>query len=409
MLRLIFFILFFAAPVFASTSGDAELLNKIQKDSIAYFLNHSEKSTGLTFDSSKAGAPASVSATGFSLAAIAIGDDRGWIKSKTARKHLRKTLQTLLRRTDHHKGFFYHFVDSKTGRRVWSSEASSMDTALVVAGALLVAQHYPGTDLERMAWKIYKRVDWQWMMNGSPLICMGWTPESGFLPYYWDSYNELILLQALAIGSPTHPISKQAWNEWLRPEERYQGNNIVFSHSGSLFTYQFAQAFIDFRNLNDRGINYFENSKQAALANRAYSLSFQNQFKSYSKKSWGLSASLGPGGYKAYGAKPGAGLHDGTIAPYAAIASLPFTPKESLAAIRFFHDELGKKLYGDYGFKDAFNLDKKWWAEEYLGIDQGISVLMLENYNNQNSVWKKFMSLEPIQKWIRLCELGSKT
>ena len=392
----------FAAPL---SSEDTELLTTIQKDTLQYFLKRSDKSTGLTRDSSQSGSPASISATGFSLAAIAIGQSHGWIPADWSRDYLKKTLKTLLHRAEHHKGFFYHFLDARNGKRIWMSEASSIDTALLVAGALVAAQYFPGTEIEKMAWEIYRRVDWPWMMNGRLLICMGWTPETGFLPYYWDMYNEHLILQALALGSPTHPVPLEAWNEWRRREETYNEKKIVYSYSGSLFTYQFPHAFIDFRGLKDNDINYFENSRKASLANREYSLSFRSQHKSYSENSWGLSASLGPGGYKAYGGKPGEGLQDGTLAPYAVIASLVFTPEESLAAIRFFYQNYAKDLYGYFGFKDAFNLDKKWWAEEYLGIDQGISLLMLENFLNDGAVWKKFMQLEPIKRWIELCGL----
>ena len=403
----IFFLLISPVQVsaFEIAEKDKLLLEKIEKDSLQYFIRSSHKTTGLTKDSSRSGSPASIAATGFSLAVLAIAQSRGWIAQDYAAQRIRLTLKTLLSKAEHKNGFFYHFLDSATGRRVWGSEASSIDTALLVAGALTAGEYFPGTDIQEMAKKIYERVDWEWMLNKSLLICMGWTPETGFLPYYWDSYNELIILQALALGSPTHPIPEKAWNEWLRNEDEYKNRKVIYSHSGSLFTYQFAQAFIDFRNLNDRGVNYFENSKQATLANREYSLEFRGQHKSYFENSWGLSASLGPGGYKAYGGKPGEGLQDGTIAPYAAISSIPFTPEESLAAVRFFYENYEKNLYGIFGFKDAFNLDKAWFAEEYIGIDQGITVLMLENFLNQEAVWKKFMGLEPVIDWIKICGL----
>ncbi len=381
------------------------LLSKIEKDSLQYFIRLSDKVTGLTRDSSQPGSPASIAATGFSLAAIAIGQFRQWIPKDQAYRQIHKTLKTLLTKAEHKNGFFYHFLDTRTGKRVWGSEASSIDTALLVAGALLAAQYFPGTRIEKMATTLYERIDWKWMMNNSSFLCMGWKPESGFLPYYWDSYNELMILEALALGSPTHPIPKEAWSAWLRQEEEYRGKSIVFSSSGSLFTYQYAHAYIDFRNLNDQGINYFENSKKATIANWEYSLEFRFQYRGYSENSWGLSASVGPGGYRAYGAKPGEGFHDGTIAPYASIASLVFTPELSIPTILHFYENYRDQLYGHFGFKGAFNLDKNWWSQEYLGIDQGITVLMLENFTHEGMVWGKFMKLPAIQRWIDLCEL----
>lgn len=388
---------------------DRGLLEKIERDTLQYFVRLSDKTSGLTRDSSRPGSPTSIATTGFALAAYAIGGDRGWITKEFAYKRILLTLKTLRMKTPHKEGFFYHFLDSRTARRVWTSEASSIDTALVIAGALLAAQYYPGTEIEKLAHEIYERVNWPWMMNGSDFICMGWTPESKFLPYYWDSYSEHLLLQALAIGSPSFPVPAKTWEAWLRPQETYNGHKVVYASTGSLFTYQFSHAYIDFRNLDDGGIDYFENSRAATLANRDYSLSFSGKYKTYSAASWGLSASVGPGGYKAYGGKPGGGLHDGTIAPYAALSSINFTPEQSVQAARFFFENYRQNLYGDFGFKDAFNLDKSWWANEYLGIDQGITLLMLENYLREGVVWKKFMQLAAIQKWIELTGLDKRS
>lgn len=384
---------------------DQLLLEKIERDSIEYFLRHSDRETGLTQDSSLPGSPASIAATGFSLASLAIAQSHGWIPASGAYERTRRTLQTLHEKAQHQNGFFYHFLDPKTGKRAWRSEASSIDTALLLAGALLAAQYFEGTDIPPLVRDLYERVNWKWMMNGTTLVCHGWKPESGFLPYYWDSYNELMILQALAIGASKNSIPPEAWDTWDRLEDEYNGKRIIYSHTGSLFTYQYAQAFIDFRQLRDREINYFENSKRATLANREYALSFKEKYLTYSEMSWGLSASLGPGGYRAYGAKPGLGFHDGTVAPYASIGSLVFTPELSLPAIKFFYREHQNSLYGPLGFKDAFNMNKNWWSREYLGIDQGISVLMLENFLFQGSVWRKFMRLPAIQKWIELCRL----
>ena len=224
------------------------------------------------------------------------------------------------------------------------------------------------------------------------------------LPYYWDSYSEHLILQALAIGASFEPIPAKLWNHWNRFEDEYRAKRIVYAHSGSLFTYQYAQAFIDFRDLDDQGINYFENSRLATLANKEFCLEQAARHKTYGDLSWGLSAALGPFGYRAYGAKPGQAVHDGTIAPYASAASIVFTPHASLTTLKHLYQAYGDRLYGMHGFRDSFNLDKDWWAAEYLGIDQGILVLMIENYLTEG-VWKRFMQLQPIQRWIGLCQL----
>ena len=411
--KFLFFLFFFSGPFLAwaqpsLSQEDRLLLEKIERDTFNYFVRYSDRDTGLARDSSRPGSPASITATGFSLASLAIAQSHGWVPREEARQKIRRTLQLLKQQAEHQNGFFYHFLDSRTGHRVWRSEASSIDTALLLAGVLLAAQYFEGTEIPKLAEDLYRLVNWKWMMNGTHLVCHGWKPESGFLPSYWDTYNELMILQALAIGAPAHAISPEAWEEWDRLESEYNGKRIVYSYSGSLFTYQFAQAFIDFRELSDRGINYFENSKKATLANWEYSLSFKEKYQTYSESSWGLSASLGPGGYRAYGAKPGLGIHDGTVAPYASISSLVFTPELSLGAVKFFYRQYQKNIYGPSGFKDAFNLDKKWWSPEYLGVDQGISILMLENFLNDGVVWKKFMQLPAIQKWVTLCKLREK-
>lgn len=384
--------------------SDQDFLMKVQRDTAQYFIEFSDPRTGLTLDSSDRSSPSSIAATGFSLAVLAIAQSHGWISYQNAYGQILKTLETAYSRFQNEHGFFYHFLDPKTGRRVWGSEVSSIDTALFVAGALFAAQHYRGSPVEALARKIYERVDWKWMLNNSGNICMGWKPETGFLPYYWDSYSEHLILQALAIGSPTCPVPASTWHQWKRLEEEYRGKKIFYSYTGSLFTYQYAHAFIDFRKLVDNGINYFDNSRDATLANREFCLENSGEYKTYGENSWGLTACLGPGGYKAYGALPGQAYHDGTIAPYGSAASIVFTPEESIRALRALFDGHSERLYAKYGFKDGFNLDKNWYAYEHLGIDQGITVLMIENYLTEN-VWKKFMRLPPVQRWITLCKL----
>lgn len=395
-----------ALPAWAAkpTLEEHEFLRQIQRDALRYFLRCADPHTGLVWDASSPDSPSSIAATGFGLAAWVIAQEKGWLSYSEAYQRILRTLETLDRKAQHKNGFFYHFLDPKTGRRTWGSEASSIDTALLVAGALFAGEYFKGTPVDRLAQKIYRRINWKWMLNGTELVCMGWKPETGFLPYYWDSYNELMILQALAIGSPTFPIPASAWNEWNRFEEEYGGKKIVYSHTGSLFTYQYAQAFIDFRKLNDQGINYFRNSRWATLANKKFCLENASRHKTYGSASWGLTACLGPRGYRAYGAKPGLAEHDGTVAPHASAASLVFTPRESIGALRHFLEKHRGRLYGEFGFKDSFNLDEDWWSHEYLGIDQGIMVLMIENYLSEG-IWKHFMNLRAIQKWIASCKL----
>lgn len=384
---------------------DRAFLSQIQRDSFIYFEKLTHPQTGLVRDSSAPASPASIAATGFGLAAYSIAQANGWVSYRDAYEVVEKTFKTLETDAGGENGFFYHFLDPASGKRAWSSELSSIDTALLMAGVLLAGEYFKGTDLEEKSNRLYEQVDWPWMMNGTFLICHGWKPGRGFLPYYWDMYSEHLILLALAMGSPTFPVSKQAWNEWVRFEDEYNGRKIVYSHTGSLFTYQYSQAFIDFRDLNDLGINYFENSKQATLANKEFCLANKDLFPSYSEQVWGLSASLGPHGYKAYGAKPGLAIHDGTVAPYTIAASTVFAPAESLESLRFIYDNYGAKIYGPYGFHSAFNVAEDWWASESLGIDEGIVVVMLENVLRDGEVWKRFMELPAMKRWIKRAEL----
>jgi len=299
-------------------------------------------------------------------------------------------------------GFFYHFVDMRTGQRVWNSEASSIDTALFLAGALFAGEYFKGTEVEEIAHALYERVEWPWMLNNKKVICMGWKPEGGFLWYYWDSYSEAMILYALAIGSPTHPIETEYWFEWNRPVDSYKDYKVIYCSTGSIFTYQYSHAWIDFRSLYEDDINYYNNSVNAVKANREFCIDNSSAYKTYGEDSWGLSACLGPDGYKGYGAKPGTAFHDGTIPPYGMAGSLPLDPIASLTGLKRLYATHKDFLYGKYGFKDAFNIDKNWWAEEYLGIDVGITVVMIENYRS-GLVWNKFMGLPAIKNWVSKC------
>lgn len=403
----LFMVTVITQPLFAEI--DHTLLEKVQRDSFKYFLDYTPYQTGLTHDSSSREAPCSIAAVGFYLASIPVAMDRGWISKENAYKKVKTVLTTLKKKCQTHHGFFYHFIDAHTGKRAWGSEISSIDTALLMAGVLIAGKTFKGTSIDRLAQELYANVEWPWLLNKKLLFSHGYTPEKGLLPYYWDTYSEHLILCALAIGSPTHPVSPDSWNAWNRFEEQYNNETIVYSSNGSLFTYQFPHAFIDFRKLRDHDIDYFTNSQRATTANKAFCAENRETYRTYAQGYWGLSACIGPNGYKAYGAPPSMkSLHDGTIAPYAAISSIVFTPDESFAALKNMFTTDRYQLYGPYGFKDAFNIDKHWVAKEYLGIDQGITLLMIENYRS-DLIWNIFMNLKPIQKWIKSCNLAPNT
>lgn len=394
--------LFGFTPILGASSQDERFLDKLQHDGISYFVGESNSRNGLIKDSSRPGAPSSIAAVGFGLVALCVGESRGWCDKDDVYNRVLGTLTTFRDVVQNEHGFFYHFLNMRTARRAWNSEASSIDTALFLAGALFCGEYFKGTEIEEVSRELYERVDWNWMLNEKDVLCMGWKPESGFLEYYWDSYSEAMILYALAIGSPTHPIPSQAWFEWKRPVGSYKDFELVYCTTGSLFTYQYAHAWIDFRALYEGDVNYYTNSVKATGANRQFCIDNSDTYKTYGENSWGLTASIGPGGYRGYGAKPGEAINDGTIAPCGMGGAIAFSPVESLKGLKYLYSQYKDFLYGKYGFKDAFNIDKGWWAEEYLGIDVGITVLMIENYRS-SLIWKKFMKLKPIRKWISEC------
>ena len=405
---LIISLVLFLRPVSAAeaSTSDEEFLDMLERDSFRYFIKEINPENGLIKDSSRPGAPCSVAAVGFGLAAICVGESRGWISAKEAHERILKTLITFRDTVPSEHGFFYHFLDMRTGSRAWNSELSSIDTALFLAGALYAGEYFKGTEIEKIAAELYERVEWPWMMNKRDVICMGWKPVKGFLDYYWDSYSEAMILYALAIGSPTHPIGEESWFAWRRKIGSYKDFELIYCYTGSIFTYQYSHAWIDFRELDEGDINWHVNSTNAVWANRQFCIDSQDRFSNYDEDCWGLTACIGPDGYRSYGARPGEAFNDGTIAPCGMAASVVFAGEESLRGLKYIYDSYKDDIYGKYGFKDAFNTDKNWWAEEYLGIDVGITVLMIENYRT-GMIWERFMNIEPIKKWAAVCFKGN--
>jgi hypothetical protein len=285
-------------------------------------------------------------------------------------------------------------MDVSTGDRKWDSETSSIDTAFLLAGVLTAGQYFSGDpEISKLATEIYNRVDFQWMLDGdSLLLSHGWRNGKGFLKNRWDTYCELGLLYVLAIGSPSHPIPAESWYAWQRPFYQYQ--NYEFISGGPLFTHQYSQAWIDFRNRRDRGfLDFFLNSVNATRANQQYSrnLDLPNTF---GNDIWGITASDGPKGYRIYGEIKAFDPVDGTVAPAAAGGSLMFTPDISIPALRAIQEHFGDRVFGRYGFVDGYNPTLQWFDTDVVGIDVGITLLSAENLLTGN-VWRWFMANEP--------------
>lgn len=413
----ILFIQLLVLPVAASEQSNApaktddSFLEMVQRRSFRYFLDCSNPANGLVLDrADNFRGPdlsytfASISAVGFGLASLPVGVERGWISRAEASARTKTTLRFFSEKMESVHGFFYHFVDMQTGLRYRDVELSSIDTSLFLTGALTAAAYFGDPEITGLAEGLYRRVDWQWMMNGAETLCMGWRPEKGFISNHWDSYDENMVMYILALGSPTFPIPPASWKAIKRPRGSYKEHNFILSPP--LFTHQFSHIFVDFRGKSDGFADYFENSVQATLANRRFCIDNAAEFKTYGPDSWGLSAGMGPNGYTAYGAPPGPYHHDGTVILAAPAASIVFTPELSLSALKYWYGKYRKELWGRYGFTDSFNLDRKFVATDAYGINQGPTLLMIENLRS-GLVWRLFMSLPQVQNGMAAAGFGS--
>jgi hypothetical protein len=385
-------------------SVDAQFLDDLSRRSFQYFWEQADPNTGLVPDRARMdGKPldeshqnvASIAATGFGLTSLCIAAERNWIDKSQARQRTINTLRFFDSRAYQQRGWFYHWLDAKTGERRWNSEVSSIDTALLLGGVLTVRQCFrDDPEIVRLASRIYQRVDFRWMLNGHPrLLSHGWKPESGFLRARWDTYSENAILYLLAIGSPSYPISPESWYALWRDRYRYEGHSYFTTIGVPLFMHQYSHAWVDFRNRSEtRGdrIDYFQNSVAATLAHRAFCINLRYDFPAFGPDMWGITASDSAKGYLAWGGPPRDPDIDGTLVPSAAGGSLMFTPELATRALQTMHDKYGDKIYGKYGFVDAFNPKSGWVDTDVIGINVGIILLSAENARTGN-VWRWFM------------------
>ena len=393
-----------------------EQLDSLQRKVFDYFRFENNPANGLVADKTQEGAPASIAAIGLALAAYPVGVERGFVERTLARQLTLAALRFFWNSpqgtgsdTTGYKGFYYHFLDMQTGRRVWQCELSTIDTTFLLAG-VLSAQAYFVDDSEEereirtLADALYWRVDWNWARNGGATVTHGWTPESGFLPYRWEGYDESLLLYALGLGSPTHPLPEESYPAWMSTCLWKKIYGLEFLYAGPLFIHQLSHVWIDFRGIQDafmldKGIDYFENSRRAAYVQQAYATQNPLEFEGYGENCWGITASDGPGwqthrikgierpfyGYYARGVPYGP--DDGTISPWATVASLPFAPEIVLPALKWFHD-IDLRVDRPYGFKASFNptypdesgSEHGWVSPFHFRLNQGPIVLMIENY-----------------------------
>jgi hypothetical protein len=425
------------------------LLEDVQKRTFNFFWETAEPDTGLVPDRWPRPPFCSIAAVGFALNSYAIGAERGYITRAQARTRVLTTLRFLLAASqgtdpEHasgYQGFFYHFVNFTTGKRYGDSELSTVDTALLMAGVLFVGGYFDQDNAEevqirKLSDELYKRVNWPWAIEQVPDIRMAWSPELEFGGHDWRGYNEAMLVFILGLGSPTYPTAARTWDAWTSDYYRSWGTLEGQTHLtfGPLFGHQYSAVWIDFRGIKDEfmwplGIDYFENSRRAVLSQRAYAIRNPLDWRGFGPNIWGLSASDGPGDFELpYLGKPrkffsyaarGVGLNeihdDGTLSPSAVIASLPFAPEIVLPATLEMHKRYGRHIYGKYGFVDAYNPSfdydvplKRgrrirgigWVDSDYLGIDQGPIISMIENYRSE-LIWSVMKRNEYIRHGLK--------
>jgi hypothetical protein len=337
----------------------------------------------------------SIAATGFGLTALCIGEERGLVTTADAEKRVLTTLTFLWKKLPNHRGFFYHFANINTGERVWDSEVSSVDTALLLCGVLMCRQHFQNPEIVRLANDVFNRVDWTWLSEDTTLLPHGWTPEVGFLPYRWDYYSELMMMYLLGMGSGTHPLKPEAWNAWKRLTFEYNGLRYIGSFA-PLFVHQYSQAWFDFRRKKDKYADYFQNSVIATDVHRRFCIELAGQFPDYSDDLWGITASDSQFGYVIWGGPPATGPIDGTVVPSAPAGSVPFLPEQTMRVLRNIRARY-PRAWCKYGFVNAFNPLKSWYDKDVVGIDTGISMLMAENART-GFVWDTFMKTPEAQR-----------
>jgi hypothetical protein len=397
-----------------------QLLQRLQDRAFAYFQYETNPANGLVSDKTAPDWPCSIAATGLALSAYPVAVERGLISHKAALKRVLTTLRFFRDSPQGpepdatgYRGFYYHFLDMQTGRRAWQCELSTVDSAFLFAGMLTAAAYFNDDTAEQkeirdIARALYERADWVWAQAADGTIGHGWRPESGFIPHRWQGYDEALLLYVLALGSPTHALPPSAYQAWTRSYEWKHSYDIDYLYAGPLFIHQLSHVWIDFRGIQDafmrdKGLDYFENSRRATLIQQRYAIDNPLGFKGYAAHCWGITASDGPGpatlkvdgverhfyDYEGRGAP--FGIDDGTLAPWAVVASLPFAPEIVLPTVHHFIHTLQLHDHHPYGFKASFNqsyVDKPgmvldgWVSPYFFGLNLGPIVLMVENHRS---------------------------
>ncbi|MDX6531817.1 MAG: hypothetical protein QOH41_4107 [Blastocatellia bacterium] len=415
-----------------------KLLSDLQSDAFKYFVHEVNPVNGLIRDCTKEGWPSSIAAVGMALSVYPLGVEHGFIdRAEAIGRALRKlrffagSEQSTSPNATGYKGFYYHFLDMETGRRAWECELSTIDSTFLFAGMLAAAAYFDRdsaeeAEIRKLADELYRRADWRWAMDDGVTLSHGWSPEAGFLTYRWDGYDESTLAYILGLGSPTSALPVESYQAHRSSCHWKKVYDDEYLYAAPLFTHQYSHIWIDFRGIQDdimraHGSDYFENSRRATYAQREYAKRNPRGFKGYSEVCWGLTACEGPGpkaltidgdqrvffDYVARGVPDGP--DDGTIAPWAVVASLPFAPEIVLPALEHFNEiEIG--IDHPYGLEATFNPTfpnddaecRKcgWLSPWHFGINQGPIVLMIENHSTE-FLWSLMKKCPYIVKGLR--------
>lgn len=383
---------------------DDDFLDQLERANFQFFWEQADPQTGLIRDrcnvrSGTRADAASIASVGFGLTALCIGHARGYIPFAQAQARVLTTLRFLWRKMPTHRGFFFHWANMSTGERVWDSEVSSIDTAILLCGILTCRQHFANEELRGLAYVIFDRVDWTWVTEDTALVPGGWTPEYGFLANHWDLYSELMMIYLLGLGSKSHPLPDSTWDAWKRNIFEYDGLRYIGSFA-PLFAHQYSQAWFDFRGKHDKYADYFKNSMIATEIHRRFCLELAATFPDYSEDLWGITASDSQHGYVVWGGPPGTGPIDGTVVPSASAGSLPFLPQPALRVLKNIKNRYGASAWCRYGFVNALNPLKGWYDTDVVGIDTGITMIMAENLRS-GFVWNTFMKNWEVQRGMQ--------
>jgi hypothetical protein len=420
-------------PPSSLTPRQTAFLDTLERRTFDWFWDQTDNTNGLTPDRWPTKSFSSVAAIGFALTAYPVGVERGYVTRGAAATRTLNTLRFMYNapqgsqptNVTGYKGFFYHFLDMQTGYRFERVELSTIDTSLLIAGVLFCQSYFTGADgtesaIRAYADSLYLRIEWPWAMARPPVVSMGWHPESGFINADWKGYDEGMIVYVLALGSPTHPIDPAAWTEWTKTYNWATFYGQTHVNFAPLFGHQYSHVWIDFRGIQDaymrgKGIDYFENSRRATISQQLYAIDNPGEWRDYGPNVWGLTAGDGPFDttlviagrprqfwtYTARGAAAGEIRDDGTVAPTAAGGSVPFAPEITIPALIAMREKYGDNLFTNYGFLDDFNptltdVTPKygrvtrgvgWFDTDYLGIDQGPIIAMIENYRT-DLIWK---------------------